>query len=123
MSNSLLLCSSLVCACIHAVFFAAVDCCRDFEAIVAFGLLTSILNHASTNAFLKWLDRLVVFVCALHDMYLCYVYRMALAYHGVVVCGFLYLVGYHLESHFLLTFTHVQMLLQIYQQELQTNTG
>jgi hypothetical protein len=35
----------------------------------------------------------------------------------------LYLVGYHLESHFLLTFTHVQMLLQIYQQELQTNTG
>lgn len=60
--NVSLLCSSIICAIVHCIYYEYID------IVEWLGITTSIMNHASTNDIVKYLDRIIMIVGFLYKI-------------------------------------------------------
>ncbi len=66
---------------------------RVLEIIVAFIILTSLLNHGNTDASFKWLDRIVVYIYFILSIHIAILYEIEISYSLISLAGFFYLVS------------------------------
>lgn len=122
MTNLLLLRSSLLCGGIHFVTMRYCFVPRLYQISLSVGILTSIANHAITNSYVKWGDRVVMAIGFVVDM--SYLIKKTTYFPYNIFLGCLEVssaMGYalakatksdvlHQIAHLMLTIAHVNIL-------------
>ena len=92
MSNYILLKSSYIGACIHLFFFVLYysDSKHTATLLYSWGLLTSLLNHATTNLFYMYLDRFTMYICFIYNFILFLKTKNYIAFYLMLAASMLY---------------------------------
>ena len=129
MSNHVLVISSVFFGILNLMFVYTFTIPSVFIYLVSGGIILSILNHSLTINYIKNLDRMFMLSGFFINTYLQYYYNLSYIcsyslllsvgfYIFVKLCGFLnknYLNNFfHLFSHLLITFCHLNMCLELH---------
>lgn len=109
MSNMILLMSAILCATVHIRFITPI---RDLHRfIIVLGLLSSILNHSTTNPVAQAIDRVMMIIgvfidlCVFEGAERIYILSAVLYYVIAKASGY---IVFHVISHLLATTAHHQ---------------
>lgn len=122
MANFKLYKSSIICTLIYIntfIYFEYYTINHKLIKLIYSGLITSILNHGLTLYYIKIIDRLIISCGFIYTLYLLITYYDIIKILLLIISILLFFLSkilqitlLHIFSHFILTFIHIQLLIQ-----------